>query len=568
MQEWQHFLYKAQQGDLSAFDVLVQQFRDMAVAYAYSILGDFQLGEDAAQEAFVQAYKDLKTLRSPLAFPSWLRRIVFKYCDRITRKKRVETVPMEMVTAPAQNRETPPEMVQSNETNHTILQSINALPENERTVTTLFYMNGYSMSEVGNFLEVPISTVKSRLHSARKKLRERMVPMVRETLKHHAPGKKFNERLREILGQVPVVSYQLHQLPGKDGLRRCPESFPFPSCLRACLEYLGHDMGYKKINVHGRDWRLDSTYVYLMGTTGSSFKLTWKPGWHLDNPLISHMSADPFEPFKRGLASVGYEYEIIHKEAGRDNESYFRKRIIESISEFGRPVIANGVVGPPVDCLITGFDQGGEVLIGWSFFQKAKEFNVDVEFEANGCFRKPNWFNDTHRLIILGEKKQAPQLENVYRESLHRALTVIRTPKVNDRHNGLAAYQAWSEAIRQDNEFIGKKVKELVHRYHVHQDAVGSIAEGRWYGFQFLKKVIEDITVPGSLSEAAQCYDDQHSLMWKVWGLVGGPGASSKKAKLFADAEIREKTARLILEAREKEQKAADIIEQTLKEWY
>jgi DNA-directed RNA polymerase specialized sigma24 family protein len=65
----------------------------MAVAYAYSLLGDFQLAEDAAQEAFIQAYRDLKTLREPLAFSSWLRRIVFNYCDRITRKKRVETVP-------------------------------------------------------------------------------------------------------------------------------------------------------------------------------------------------------------------------------------------------------------------------------------------------------------------------------------------------------------------------------------------------------------------------------------------------------------------------------------------
>ena len=96
---------------------------------------------------------------------------------------------------------------------------------------------------------------------------------------------------------------------------------------------------------------------------------------------------------------------------------------------------------------------------------------------------------------------------------------------------------------------------------------MGTIAEGRWYAFQFLKKIIDDITVPGSLSAAAQCYDDQHSIMWKVWELVGGPGASAKKAKLFADPEIRKKTARLILQAQDKNREAAEHIEKTLKDW-
>jgi RNA polymerase sigma factor (sigma-70 family) len=567
MHDWQHFIYDAQQGDISAFDVLVQRFRDMAVAYAYSLLGNFQLAEDAAQEAFIQAYKDLKTLQIPLAFPSWLRKIVFKYCDRLTRKKQVKTVSIDTTNSQADDRETPPELIQSHEAYDTILKSINSLPEHERTVTTLFYMNGYSTLELGEFLDVPVNTVKSRLHSARKKLRKRMVNMVKETLQHHAPGKEFNERIRRILKQVPVVSFELHQLTKKDGLRRCPESFPFSSCLRSCLEFLGDDLGYKKINVHDMEWRLDNTYVYLMGTTGSSFKLSWKPGWHYDNPSIEHMSEDPFAPIKRGLDSVGYAYEIIHKEAGRDNESTFRSRIMASISEHGRPVIANGVVGPPVDCVITGFDEEGEVLIGWSYFQKAKEFSDDVEFEKDGYFRKRNWFKDTHRLIILGEKKQRPPLENVYREALQWALMVIRTPKVNDRYNGLTAYQAWSEAVLQDDEFTGKKVKELQLRYHVHQDAVGTIAEGRWYAYNFLTKVIEDITVPEPLSGAAQCYDDQHSLMWKVWGLVDGPGASVKKARLFADAEIRKKTAQLILQAQDKDREAADFIEQALNDW-
>lgn len=77
--------------------------------------------------------------------------------------------------------------------------------------TTLFYINGYSMAEVGDFLDVPLGTVKSSLHSARKKLKERMVEMAKETLKSHASGKEFNDRIRRVLRKVPIVSFQIHQ---------------------------------------------------------------------------------------------------------------------------------------------------------------------------------------------------------------------------------------------------------------------------------------------------------------------------------------------------------------------
>lgn len=52
-------ILRAKVGDLDAFEVIVRRFQDMAVGYAYSVLGDFHLAQDAAQEAFVEAYRDL-----------------------------------------------------------------------------------------------------------------------------------------------------------------------------------------------------------------------------------------------------------------------------------------------------------------------------------------------------------------------------------------------------------------------------------------------------------------------------------------------------------------------------
>ncbi|MYI60936.1 MAG: hypothetical protein F4105_04575, partial [Gemmatimonadetes bacterium] len=78
---------QAQSGDIAAFTALVRRFQDMAMGYAHAILHDYHQAQDAAQEAFIEAHAGLSTLEHPLAFPNWLRRIVFKHCNRMTRGK-------------------------------------------------------------------------------------------------------------------------------------------------------------------------------------------------------------------------------------------------------------------------------------------------------------------------------------------------------------------------------------------------------------------------------------------------------------------------------------------------
>ena len=72
---------------VDAYGRLVERFRDMACGYAYSILGDFHLAEDMAQEAFIVAFGKLGQLGQPEAFPGWFRRIIWSCCGRITRQK-------------------------------------------------------------------------------------------------------------------------------------------------------------------------------------------------------------------------------------------------------------------------------------------------------------------------------------------------------------------------------------------------------------------------------------------------------------------------------------------------
>lgn len=176
----------AQKGDVSAYGEIVRRFQDMAYGYAYAILGDFQLAQDAAQEAFIEAYRQLADLKEPKAFPGWLKRIIFKHCDRLTRGKRILTVPLEEAMGEQSPMDGPDRRVERMEMKDEVLAAIQSLPDNQRVATTLFYINGYSQSEVADFLEVPVSTVKKRLHDSRRKLKERMMTMVKQALEENA----------------------------------------------------------------------------------------------------------------------------------------------------------------------------------------------------------------------------------------------------------------------------------------------------------------------------------------------------------------------------------------------
>jgi RNA polymerase sigma factor (sigma-70 family) len=556
MLEWIELVEGARRGDREAFNGLVTRFRDMAVGYAYSLLRDFHLAEDAAQEAFIRAFHDLPALQEVKAFPSWLRRIVFKYCDRITRKKA--PVNTDMAEHP-DGRDQPPEALEKREMEEAVLECVRELPEHERTVTALFYINGYSLSEVGSFLEVPLTTVKSRLFSARKRLKKRMVAMVKETLGGRAPKDGFNKRIREVLDRVPTVSFELYKKKDAGGFRRVPESIPFPSCVRAYLEFIGKSEEPQIIEAGGRKWRQDNSYVLAVGLSGAAFKLNWRPGWHQDNQVIDYVSDLPYAAQRRALESLGIPYEILVNDGG--NRTLFMNGIKESVGGSRRPCIAQGVVGPAEECLITGFDDDGEVLIGRSFFQKKKEFTKGVEFEADGSFRKRSWYADTPALFILGDRTKRDDREAVYRGALEWGVKVMETPSVRGGiPSGLAAYQAWIDTIADDSQFEGLKVKELVTRYDIHYVSVGFLAECRMNANALLRRIRAETPFSSRLDEAAACFEEVHSVMWKIWNAAGGFGVSPAKAKLFAKHETRAEIIRLLGQARELDRKALAIM--------
>ena len=366
---------------------------------------------------------------------------------------------------------------------------------------------------------------------------------------------------RLVLERVPRVGFYPDVIEHE---KRCPEDIPFPSCLRAVLEHLGEYTGCKHCREQDPEWALGCTYAHLLGVSGAAFFFGWGPGWAMDNLAIHHMSDDPMAPFARTFEAIGYGYEIIQKGPGHDM-ARFRQGIMESIHAHGRPVIAFGVVGPHEPCIIAGYDEDGKVLIGWSFFQGFPEFTDGVEFEPSGYFRKREWFKDTHAIILIGEKGKRPTYAETSRSTLEWALKVMRTPVTcSNRSNGLAAYAAWAEALAYDAEF--EAGAPALRGMHVaHDDAVGYLAEARWYGSIFMAQIAQrEWKASDELYRAAACFAAEHSLMWDIWAAVGGHGHGDERVQAFAKPEVRKQIVDVIHQAVARDAEAARWIERAI----
>ncbi|MBN1641214.1 MAG: hypothetical protein JXA09_08260 [Anaerolineae bacterium] len=378
---------------------------------------------------------------------------------------------------------------------------------------------------------------------------------------------------RAVLEGVPRVQFY-------EGGKRCPEDIILPSVMRAVLEFLGEkDYGCKHCLAQNPDCKVLCTYSFLVGVSGAASFLSWKEGWHGDNVALFYMSADAAAPERHILDAIGYQFEWVTKEQGREDEALFRERIAESIGR-GMPVLGYGVIGPPEPSIIAGYDEDGEVLIGWSFFQNFPEHNAGVAFEPSGYYRKRDWFMDTECLLIIGDRTDTPSLDQTCRTALRWMLEVARTPVVRpeadapegyrQRHNGLAAYEAWAEHLLRDEAWPAGDEAVLRAHHRIHDDAVGTVAEARWYGSVFLAQLVEGfVGGPGKrgtqaeILHAAACYAQEHDLMWEVWDLAGGNG-SPEAYRAMADPAVRRGMVDLVRQAHAQDARAVEHLEKAL----
>ena len=171
---------QAQKGDIQAYNTLVLHYQDMVYNLAYRIIGEPGAAADAAQEAFISAYKSIKRFRGG-SFKSWLLRIVTNACyDELRYRKRRPQSSLDEITEENESSALlesekvvgPEEHSQKTELVAAIENCLDDLPEDQRTATVLCDIEGYDYSEIAEIMSTSLGTVKSRISRARSKLRD------------------------------------------------------------------------------------------------------------------------------------------------------------------------------------------------------------------------------------------------------------------------------------------------------------------------------------------------------------------------------------------------------------
>ncbi len=171
-------------GHLAAYEVIIERFQKMAFSHAHKLLNNSQDAQDAVQDAFWEAYQSLSKLRTPEAFPGWFRRIVLKQADRQLRSKfkRRATHALSDIHLSKPDFYVPvADQVSQAAEKQIIHTGIASLPDRQSQVVSLHYIDGLSQKEISLFLELPISTIKKRLHDARINLKRQLNLMNTET---------------------------------------------------------------------------------------------------------------------------------------------------------------------------------------------------------------------------------------------------------------------------------------------------------------------------------------------------------------------------------------------------
>jgi len=184
MRELSELVKAAQSGDSEAYDALIQRFQQMAYATAYRYLGDHHLAQDLVQEASLEAFVHLPQLKEPDAFPGWFRQIVFRQCTRVLRQVTLQCTSLEAVRDGLLAECNPEDIAVQGEVQACVRSAVASLPQHERLVTVLFYGCRYSYNEVSALLKIPLTTVKKRLHSARRKLKVQLQASLHDTIEN------------------------------------------------------------------------------------------------------------------------------------------------------------------------------------------------------------------------------------------------------------------------------------------------------------------------------------------------------------------------------------------------
>ncbi|MBB4825225.1 RNA polymerase sigma-70 factor (ECF subfamily) [Sporosarcina luteola] len=172
MEEEQLWIRQVLAGDKQAFANIINKYKNPLYATILRMTKNPQDAQDLVQDAFIKVYRNLHKYDGSGPFSGWLYRVAINHCMDEFRKKRYSTVQVQMDEEKIVNPTHPEIVFLKKEKSRQLERLISTLPVDERLIILLRYVNEISYEEIAELMGVPLSTVRNKLHRAKKKMRE------------------------------------------------------------------------------------------------------------------------------------------------------------------------------------------------------------------------------------------------------------------------------------------------------------------------------------------------------------------------------------------------------------
>ena len=166
-----------QRGETDAFEILVRRHEKTIFNLVYRMLGDYDDAAEVSQEVFLSAYRAIGQFRGDANFSTWLYRIALNHATtrrRSISSRQQKTVPIDDMEPLSDPELGPAETLERKEIRERVQLALNKLEPDDATMILLRDLQDISYDEVARVLEIPVGTVKSRLHRARQALKTQL----------------------------------------------------------------------------------------------------------------------------------------------------------------------------------------------------------------------------------------------------------------------------------------------------------------------------------------------------------------------------------------------------------
>ena len=301
---------------------------------------------------------------------------------------------------------------------------------------------------------------------------------------------------------------------------------PYPICLKACADYLGDSLDYASIAV----------------LCGGAFRFTWnEQNWDMSNVDIYHTYTEGGEEtvYSYAAKTLGREFSILGRTETTTKDDFIN--FIRQHIDNGYPCIAQGIIGPPETCIITGYRDHGNTLLGWNFFQNDPAFGGNVQLDDCGYFICDDWWanTDTQSVMCLGTSDSEPFS---VKEVIKNAVSVMTGRKDGDYCKGTAGFAAWATMLADDNTFSSENESLLFEKLSCQDDAVFCLIDGRGCASEYFRNLSANET-DSAKSESyytlATLFAEEKSLAEQMQNILRNPVGKTPRTAMLAEKSYR-----------------------------